>query len=94
MSDAAEPRSESRSESPPRSDASPASGRWSHALFSSAAMLAASYLVFVLVPNNLLSYLTLHTNPRIRDLLIVLWWAGAFVFGCWLFVRLQRGSVR
>jgi hypothetical protein len=53
-------------------------------------MLTASYVLFVLVPNNLLSYLSLHTSPRNRDVLVTLWWVVAFVFGCWLFVRLQR----
>ena len=53
-------------------------------------MLVASYLLYVLVPNNLLSYLSLQTAPRNRDLLVTLWWVVALGFGCWLFVRLQR----
>jgi hypothetical protein len=67
---------------------------WTRAVVLAAIMLAASYLLFVLVPNNLLSYLSLHTAPRNRDLLVTLWWVVAFVFGCWLFVRLQRTRVR
>ena len=63
---------------------------WLRAMALAAIMLAASYLLFVLVPNNLLSYLSLHTTPRNRDLLVTLWWVVAFVFACWLFVRLQR----
>jgi hypothetical protein len=59
-----------------------------------AVMLLACYLLFVLVPNNLLSYLSLHTAPRNRDLLVTFWWAVAFVFACWLFVRLQRTRAR
>ena len=67
---------------------------WLRAMALAAIMLAASYLLFVLVPNNLLSYLSLHTTPRNRDLLVTLWWAVAFVFACWLFVRLQRTRAR
>lgn len=63
---------------------------WLRAVVLAAIMLTASYLLFVLVPNNLLSYLSLHTSPRNRDVLVTLWWVVAFVFGCWLFVRLQR----
>jgi hypothetical protein len=57
-------------------------------------MLTACYFLFMLVPNNLLSYLSLHTAPRNRDLLVTLWWVVAFVFACWLFVRLQRTRAR
>jgi hypothetical protein len=63
---------------------------WVRAIGLAAVMLAVSYLVFVLVPNNLVSYLSIHTSARNRDLLVTLWWAVAFVSGCWLFVRLQR----
>jgi hypothetical protein len=67
---------------------------WLRAVVLAAIMLTASYLLFVLVPNNLLSYLSLHTSPRNRDVLVTLWWVVAFVFGCWLFVRLQRTRAR
>jgi hypothetical protein len=67
---------------------------WFRAVALAAIMLAASYLLFVLVPNNLLSYLSLHTSPRNRDVLVTLFWVVAFVFGCWLFVRLQRTRAR
>lgn len=67
---------------------------WLRATGLAAVMLAASYLLFVLVPNDLLSYLSLHTSPRNRDLLVTLWWLIAFVFACWVFVRLQRSRAR
>jgi hypothetical protein len=67
---------------------------WLRATGLAAVMLAASYLLFVLVPNNLLSYLSLHTSPRNRDLLVTLWWLFAFVAACWIFVRLQRSRAR
>jgi hypothetical protein len=53
-------------------------------------MLLASYLVFVRIPNDLLTYLSTRTVPFTRDLLVTLFWAVAFVAACWLFVRLQR----
>jgi Na+/proline symporter len=67
---------------------------WLRAVILAAIMLTASYLLFVLVPNNLLSYLSPRTAPRNRDLLVTLWWVVAFVFGCWLFVRSQRTRAR
>jgi hypothetical protein len=68
----------------------PAREPWVHAFVTAAIMLVVSYVVFVLIPNNLLTYLTVHVNTRVRDLLILVWWVAALVFSCWLFVRLQR----
>ena len=65
---------------------------WALAIGLAAVMLLTSYLVFVLIPNNLLAYLATRTVPFTRDLLVTLWWSGAFVASCWLFVRLQRQS--
>ena len=67
---------------------------WIHAIIRAAIMLVVSYVVFVLVPNDLLTYLTVHVNTRTRDLLMLVWWGASLVFACWLFVRLQRGRVR
>lgn len=63
---------------------------WPRAVGIAAVMLVASYLLYVLIPNNLLTYLSTRTSPRNRDLLVSLWWLAALGFGCWLFVRLQR----
>ena len=57
-------------------------------------MLLASYLAFVLIPNDLINYLSLHVAPRARDLIVTLWWTIALVACSWLFVRLQRGEGR
>ncbi len=57
-------------------------------------MLLACYLLLVLVPNNLLSYLSLHVEPKVRDVLVTLWWVAAFVACCVLFVRLQPNGKR
>jgi len=67
---------------------------WIHATVRAAIMLVVSYVVFVLVPNNLLTYLTVHVNTRARDLLMLVWWVASFAFAAWMFVRLQRGRVR
>ena len=63
---------------------------WARDIGLAAVMLLTSYLVFILIPNNLLTYLSTRTVPFTRDLLVTLWWAVAFVAACWLFVRLQR----
>ena len=63
---------------------------WARGIVLAAGMLLVSYLVFVLIPNNLLTYLSTRTVPFTRDLLVTLWWVVAFVGACWLFFRLQR----
>lgn len=63
---------------------------WLRAIRLSVIMLVVCYVTFLLVPNNLLTYLSRHTTPQRRDLLVTLWWAVAFVAACWLFLRLQR----
>lgn len=63
---------------------------WLRAISLSAIVLVVCYLVFLLVPNELLTYLSRHTTPQRRDLMVTLFWAAAFVAACWLFVRLQR----
>jgi hypothetical protein len=63
---------------------------WVEPIVRAAIMLAVSWIVFLVVPNRLLGYLSVHLEPTPRDLLMVLWWVIAFVFACWLFVRLQR----
>lgn len=63
---------------------------WGRGIGLAAVMLLASYLVFVRIPNDLLTYLSTRTVPFTRDLLVTLFWAVAFVAACWLFVRLQR----
>jgi hypothetical protein len=67
---------------------------WGRAIGSAVVIIVASYLAFVLIPNILLTYLATRTVPFSRDLLVTLWWIVAFVFCCWLFVRLQRSPER
>ena len=61
-----------------------------HAVISAAVMIALSFVALVLVPNTLLGYLTTRVVPTWRDLIVVAWWAVAFVGCCVVFVRLQR----
>ncbi len=63
---------------------------WARGIGLAAVVMLASYLVFVLIPNDLLTYLSTRTVPFTRDLLVTLWWMAAFVAACWLFVRVQR----
>jgi len=63
---------------------------WLRAIVLSAIMLVVCYVIFMRVPNDLLTYLSRHTTPQRRDLLVTLWWVAAFVAACSLFVRLQR----
>ncbi len=62
---------------------------WGKAAITAVIMLVVSIVVFVIVPNQLLTYLSLHVVPRQRDLIVATWWAVSFVACCWLFVRLQ-----
>jgi dipeptide/tripeptide permease len=67
---------------------------WVRGFAQAAVVILASYLVFVLIPNNLFTYLSTRTAPFTRDLLVTLWWIVGFVACCWLFVRLQRSRER
>ncbi len=64
---------------------------WTRAIAGAALMLLASFLLLAIVPNQLLTYLSRHVAPKARDLLVTTWWVAAFLFCCWLFVRLQQG---
>lgn len=66
------------------------SGNWGGALVRAAVILVASFVGFVLIPNRLVGYLSLHVVPKTRDGLVLLWVVAFFLFMCWLFVRLQR----
>lgn len=67
---------------------------WSRAALAAAVMVVASAAGFVLIPNQLIAYLSLRVSPKERDLLVTGWWALAFVGCCWLFVRLQSRETR
>jgi hypothetical protein len=66
---------------------------WSTAGWKSVLILALAALGFLVIPDRLVTYLALHTAPRTRDLLVLLWVVVFFVFLTWLFIRLQpRGG--
>jgi dipeptide/tripeptide permease len=52
-------------------------------------MVVVSFLLFVLIPNTLLAYLTTRMTPTGRDLVVATTWALGFVVACVIFVRLQ-----
>jgi hypothetical protein len=63
---------------------------WAVAVVRAAVVLIASVVVFVVVPDRALAYLSLHVAPGVRDLLVTLWIAVAFVVMAAVFVRMQR----
>ncbi len=69
----------------------PARTSWAHAALAALVMVVVSFLVFVLIPNTLLGYLTTRMTPTGRDLVVAGWWMIGFVLACLVFVRLQPG---
>jgi len=69
-------------------------GGWGSGLARSSLLLILSFIGFVLVPDRLVGYLSLHVVPRTRDALVLLWVIPFFVFMSWVFVRLQDGEGR
>jgi len=63
---------------------------WPVASVRAAIILVSSVALFMIVPDRLLAFLSTRIVPGWRDFLMLLYWGAAFVFGCWLFVRLQR----
>jgi hypothetical protein len=63
---------------------------WGWAIARAAVAIVISLALFVLVPDRLLAYLSLHLVPVWRDLVMVVYVAIAFVVGCIAFVWLQR----
>lgn len=77
-----------------RHDGSVAAEGWGGALVRGAAALIASFLGFVVVPDRLMSFLSVRVVPRARDGLVLLWVVVFFVFDCWLLIQLQRRGRR
>ena len=63
--------------------------RWGSAIARAAILLVVAVVLFVIVPDRLLAYLSLHLVPLWRDLAMLAYTAAAFVVGCAVFVRLQ-----
>jgi hypothetical protein len=62
---------------------------WGAAILRAIGMLAFAFVVFAVAPNWLLDRLATRVTTTGRDLILVGWWAVAFVSSCWVFVRLQ-----
>jgi hypothetical protein len=54
-----------------------------------AATIVVAGILFVVVPDRLLGYLTLHIVPFWRDVLMIVYSVAAFLLACLVFVRLQ-----
>jgi hypothetical protein len=63
--------------------------RWWSAIARAAIVLVVSVVLFVIVPDRLLAYLSLHLVPLWRDFAMLAYTGIAFVVGCIVFVRLQ-----
>ena len=62
---------------------------WWAAGARAAGMLVVAILFFVLVPDRLLAYLSLHIVPFWRDVLMLCYAGVAFAIACVVFVRAQ-----
>lgn len=63
--------------------------RWVSAFVRAAILLVVTVALFVVVPDRLLAYLSLHLVPLWRDLAMLAYTGVAFVASCVVFVRLQ-----
>lgn len=67
---------------------------WSRAASKAVVLLLLSFIAFALVPDRLVSYLSLHVQPRTRDAIVTLWWLAALGVLVRVFVLLQRARGR
>lgn len=65
---------------------------WTNAGLRALGVLVVSYLLFLLIPNWLVGYLALRVTTTARDVILIAWFAAAFVIGCVAFVVLQPRS--
>lgn len=63
---------------------------WGRATWKAAMILVAAVVGFMLVPDRLVAYLSLHVAPRVRDAIVSLWLILFFLALSWAFVLLQR----
>lgn len=64
--------------------------RWLPAAWKAAVLLIAAVVGFMIVPDRLVAYLSLHVISRIRDAIVLLWSVTWFVALSVVLVRLQR----
>lgn len=63
---------------------------WGRATWKAVVILVAAVVGFVVVPDRLVAYLSLHAVPRTRDAIVALWVTVFFLALSWAFVALQR----
>ena len=63
---------------------------WLPAAWKAAVLLIAAFVGFMVVPDRLVAYLSLHVAPRTRDAIVLLWSISWFVALSLTFVLLQR----
>jgi hypothetical protein len=62
---------------------------WGSASTMSGVVLVISILAFMIIPNQLIAYLSTRVTPTGRDLLVSAWWLLALIACSWLLVRVQ-----
>jgi hypothetical protein len=60
------------------------------AAWKAAVLLIAAIVGFMVVPDRLVAYLSLHVAPRTRDAIVLIWSVFWFVVLSFAFVLLQR----
>lgn len=63
---------------------------WLPGAWKAAVLLIAAFVGFMVVPDRLVAYLSLHVAPRIRDAIILLWSVFWFIALSFVLVLLQR----
>jgi hypothetical protein len=63
--------------------------RWDGAVLRGLAAVFLSLILFIVIPDRLVTYLSRHVVPAARDLIVLAWVTFAFLLMCWAFVRLQ-----
>ena len=63
--------------------------RWGSAIVRATIIVVVMVVLFLVVPDRLLAYLSLHLVPLWRDLAMLAYMAVAFTVGCVVFWRLQ-----
>lgn len=63
---------------------------WGAASLKAGVALVVAVVGFMVIPDRLLAYLSLHVRPRVRDTLVSLWFVAFFLALSWTFVAIQR----
>jgi hypothetical protein len=74
----------------PHLDGGPAAESWWSAAVRAAVIVVLSVVGFLLVPDRIVTYMSEHARPGVRDLATLAWVLAWFVALSWLVTGLQR----